>query len=59
MEIEVTKLKAEMQILSMIKKANMECCEGILENKKVVVGKSGIGKENARAEEHTSEDQSH
>lgn len=47
MEIEVEKLKAEMENCSMCRKAGMEFFEGKLDGADVVVVKSGIGKVNA------------
>lgn len=47
MEEEVTALKEQMQQVQVIRKASMEFNEGMLEGKKVVVVRSGIGKVNA------------
>lgn len=47
MEEEVSTLKEKMQVESVIQCASMEFCQGILEGKKVVVVRSGIGKVNA------------
>lgn len=47
MDVEVEKLKADMKIEQIVKKANMEFCQGELKGKPAVVVKSGIGKVNA------------
>lgn len=47
MDVEVEKLKADMQIARIVEKAQMEFCEGTLKGKPAVVVKSGIGKVNA------------
>ena len=47
MEVEVAILKEKMEDVRIIKKASMDFYEGILAGKKVVVVRSGIGKENA------------
>lgn len=47
MDLEVDALKAEMTIVSSLKRASMEFLEGTLNNTKVVIVKSGIGKINA------------
>lgn len=47
MEVEIASLKEMMQDVKITRKASMEFYEGILENKKVVVVRSGIGKVNA------------
>lgn len=47
MEVEVARLKADMEIQREVKKACMEFCEGILMGQKAVVVRSGIGKVNA------------
>lgn len=47
MEVEVQKLKADMGITRVVKKASMEFCEGKLEGQDVVVVKCGIGKVDA------------
>lgn len=47
MEAEVAGLKENMTEMKISRKAAMEFCEGILNGKKVVVVKSGIGKVNA------------
>lgn len=47
MEVEVARLKADMEIQREVKKAGMEFCEGILMGQKAVVVRSGIGKVNA------------
>lgn len=47
MEVEVESLKAMMDKAEVIKKAGMDFFQGIIEGKKVVVVKSGIGKVNA------------
>ena len=47
MEVEVARLKADMEIKREVKKARMNFCEGILNGKEVVVVRSGIGKVNA------------
>jgi adenosylhomocysteine nucleosidase len=47
MEIEVEALKAQLEDATVIKKASMEFNRGILNGKKVVVVRSGIGKVNA------------
>ncbi|MDO5345002.1 MAG: 5'-methylthioadenosine/adenosylhomocysteine nucleosidase [Lachnospiraceae bacterium] len=47
MDVEVEKLKADMKIEQIVKKANMEFCQGELKGKQAVVVKSGIGKVNA------------
>ena len=47
MEIEVRLLKEHMEIKQIITKAGMEFCEGDLNEKRVVVVRSGIGKVNA------------
>lgn len=47
MEIEVTRLKEQMQVTRTVKKASMEFFEGQLLGKDVVVVRSGIGKVNA------------
>lgn len=47
MEIEVARLKADMEIRREVHKARMDFCEGVLNGKEVVVVRSGIGKVNA------------
>lgn len=47
MEIEVARLKEDMEILREVKKAGMEFCEGTLMGQPAVVVRSGIGKVNA------------
>ena len=47
MDIEVERLKQDMEIAEQTKKAGMEFCRGILKGQQVVVVKSGIGKVNA------------
>lgn len=47
MDVEVEKLKADMSIEQVVKKANMEFCQGELRGKPAVVVKSGVGKVNA------------
>lgn len=47
MDVEVEKLKADMSIERVVKKANMEFCQGELRGKPAVVVKSGVGKVNA------------
>lgn len=47
MEIEVARLKADMEILREVKKAGMMFCEGTLKGQPAVVVRSGIGKVNA------------
>lgn len=47
MEVEVARLKQDMEIRREIKKAGMDFCEGILMGQKAVVVRSGIGKVNA------------
>lgn len=47
MEVEVASLKEKMEDVKITRKASMEFYEGILEGKKVVVVRSGIGKVNA------------
>ena len=47
MEEEVAALKEKMEIKRVLKKASMEFCEGTLQEKPVVVVRSGIGKVNA------------
>jgi len=44
MDVEVAKLKADMDITRTVEKASMEFCEGTLNGKDVVVVKCGIGK---------------
>ena len=45
MEVEVAILKEKMEDVRIIKKASMDFYEGIIAGKKVVVVRSGIGKE--------------
>lgn len=47
MEEEVARLKELMKDVSVLKKASMEFCQGTLNDKQVVVVRSGIGKVNA------------
>lgn len=47
MDLEVDALKSEMTVVSSIRRASMEFLEGTLNNTKVVIVKSGIGKINA------------
>ena len=47
MNVEVEKLKNDMNIKNIRKKAGMEFCEGELKGKEVVVVRSGVGKVNA------------
>lgn len=47
MDVEVERLKKDMEIKRRLKKAGMEFCEGILKGQPVVVVRSGIGKVNA------------
>ena len=47
MEVEVASLKERMQNVEITHKASMEFYAGVLEGKKVVVVRSGIGKVNA------------
>lgn len=47
MEVEVARLKEDMEISREVKKAGMEFCEGMLMGQKAVVVRSGIGKVNA------------
>ena len=47
MEVEVASLKERMQDVEITRKASMEFYAGVLEGKKVVVVRSGIGKVNA------------
>ena len=47
MEVEVARLKQDMEIRREIRKAGMEFCEGILMGQPAVVVRSGIGKVNA------------
>lgn len=47
MEVEVASLKEKMEDVKITRKASMEFYEGILEGKKVVVVRSGVGKVNA------------
>ena len=47
MEVEVAQLKQRMEDVQVRTKANMEFCEGILKDKKVIVVRSGVGKVNA------------
>lgn len=47
MEVEVARLKQDMEIQREVKKAGMEFCEGILMGQAAVVVRSGIGKVNA------------
>ena len=47
MEVEVEKLKARMENVEITRRASMEFYEGTLEDKNVVVVRSGIGKVNA------------
>ena len=47
MEAEVAELKEKMLDVKITRKASMEFCEGIIEDKKVVVVRSGVGKVNA------------
>lgn len=47
MEIEVAQLKEAMQTRRMVTKAGMVFAEGVLENREVVVVRSGVGKVNA------------
>ena len=47
MEVEVEALKKDMQISSVIKKAQMEFCAGILNGMEAVVVRSGVCKVNA------------
>lgn len=47
MELEVETLKSRLTVKNMIKKANMEFYEGILEGTSVVIVRSGVGKVNA------------
>ena len=47
MEVEVASLKERMQDVEITHKASMEFYAGVLEGKKVVVVRSGIGKVNA------------
>ncbi|MBQ1902437.1 MAG: 5'-methylthioadenosine/adenosylhomocysteine nucleosidase [Lachnospiraceae bacterium] len=44
MDVEVAKLKADMEITRTVEKASMQFCEGTLNGKDVVVVKCGIGK---------------
>jgi len=47
MDVEVDKLKADMKIKDICRRAGMEFCQGELKGKSVVVVRSGIGKVNA------------
>lgn len=47
MEVEVKRLKEEMENKKIVVKAGMEFCEGICQGKEAVVVRSGIGKVNA------------
>ena len=47
MEVEVASLKERMKDVQVVHKASMEFYAGMLENKNVVVVRSGIGKVNA------------
>lgn len=47
MEVEVSSLKQHMDNMKITRRASMEFCEGIIEDKKVIVVRSGIGKVNA------------
>lgn len=47
MEVEVARLKQDMDIQREVKKAGMEFCEGVLMGQQAVVVRSGIGKVNA------------
>lgn len=47
MDIEVARLKNDMQIQRQVRRAGMDFCEGILKGQQAVVVRSGIGKVNA------------
>ncbi len=47
MDVEVSRLKADMEIKREVRKARMTFCEGVLNGQEIVVVQSGIGKVNA------------
>ncbi len=47
MDVEVEKLKQDMEIQGTLHKAGMEFCQGILKGKSAIIVRSGIGKVNA------------